>query len=293
MNQTDTLPQVKLLLQCVICAVDSFNTMVKKGLIPEENQQPGMKEMLHFLATMDYTKTPLHMGQIQHRIIRKWANNLDPYLAEKQLYNSVMMAHYDELKREVDASDDPFELALRLAVAGNVIDFGSNHGLDIHETLDKVRTAPFVIYDIEPLRRDLQQAQTVLYLADNAGEIVLDKLFLETINHPNVWLAVRSNPVINDVTLADIAHLGLEAFARIIPNGSDAPGTLLEYVSSEFKAIFEQADLIIAKGQGNFEGLASVRAPLYFLLMAKCEHVAIHLRVNKGDFIVLKQYAVS
>ncbi|MBN2013370.1 DUF89 family protein [candidate division KSB1 bacterium] len=289
MIQTNAFPQVKLLLQCITCAVDSFNTLAKKGLIPEKNQQPGMKDLLHFLSTMDYSKTPLHMGQISHRIIRKWAANPDPYIAEKRQYNATMLEHYDELKREVEFSNDPFDLALRLAVAGNVIDLGYNHGLDVHTTLEKVRTAPFVIYDAELLRRAVANANTILYLADNAGEIVLDKLFLETLKHPNVYLAVRSSPVINDVTLEDVAPLGLDKFATIIANGSDAPGTLLEDISKEFRAIFEQADVIIAKGQGNFEGLASVRAPIFFLLMAKCEHVSRHLNVNKGDFIVMRQ----
>jgi hypothetical protein len=128
-----------------------------------------------------------------------------------------------------------------------------------------------------------------LYLGDNCGEIVFDKLFIETMDHPNVTFAVRGNPVINDATLEDAAQVGLDNVCRVISNGFDAPSTLLEFCSDEFAEAYNNADLVISKGQGNFEGLMESRHPNeFFLLIAKCWPIANLLGVGKNDMVVLK-----
>ena len=139
----------------------------------------------------------------------------------------------------------------------------------------------------EQLRQEIKNAETILYLGDNAGEIVMDKLFLETVNHPNVWFAVREQPVLNDVTRREAEDVGIGKFARIISNGDDAPSTLLHRVSNEFRQVYEQADLIISKGMGNYEGLMFGADPrLFFLLMVKCDVIGRKIGALKGDFVV-------
>jgi uncharacterized protein with ATP-grasp and redox domains len=130
-------------------------------------------------------------------------------------------------------------------------------------------------------------AKNILYLGDNAGEIVMDKLFLETIKHQNVYYAVRGMPVINDVTIEDAKYVGIDKFAKIISNGYDSPSTILDKCSEEFINIYNKADLIISKGQGNLEGLINVKnEKIFFLLMVKCGVIGDELGVKKGDFVV-------
>ena len=139
----------------------------------------------------------------------------------------------------------------------------------------------------EKLEKEIQKADSILYLGDNAGEIFFDRLFIETMNHPNVCFAVRGMPVINDVTLDDAAQVGMYQVCRVISNGFDAPSTLLEFCSTEFREVYANADLIISKGQGNFEGLMHENHPnTFFMLIAKCNTMANLLKVQKNGLLV-------
>jgi len=137
------------------------------------------------------------------------------------------------------------------------------------------------------LKEALEKASTVLYLGDNSGEIVLDKLFIETINHPNLYFATRGGKVINDITLEDAEMVGITKVAKVISNGYDAPSTLLDYCSPEFRNLFNQADVIISKGQGNLEGLIHNRSKdIFFLLMVKCSVIGDMIGVEEKNSVV-------
>jgi len=280
---------IKVTYDCIPCAIGSLITLFKKGLVANDKQEQAMRALLNYLGQIDYDQSPPQLGKEMHRIIRKVINDPDPYLKIKKYFNQLMLNHYLDLKKLVNEADDPFQMALRLVIAGNVIDFGPNHSFSINDTLEQAKSIELAIDDSYYLQAELAQAKTLLYLGDNAGEIVLDRIFLETIHHPKVSFAVRGTPIINDAISEDAVTVGIDKIARIITNGDDAPGTILENTSAEFKDIFEQAGLIISKGQGNFEGLSGCGKNIYFLLMAKCEHVANHLAVKKGDFIVKRE----
>jgi uncharacterized protein with ATP-grasp and redox domains len=178
-------------------------------------------------------------------------------------------------------------MALRLAIAADVIDFGPEHQLDFMETINRAVHAEFAIDDSHALRKDLEKAKSVLYIGDNCGEIVLDKLFLKIIRHPNVCFVVRGSPILNDATVADAALVKMEEVAKVITTGDDAPGVVWETASDEFKRHWHQADVIIAKGQGNLEGLMEISQNIYFLLITKCDVIAKHIGVKVGDFVVM------
>lgn len=199
---------------------------------------------------------------------------------------------YSQWKPRVINSDDPFRLALRLAIAGNIMDYGASTSFDIHKTIDRVVSSKFAIDQSELLRAKLQKASKVLYLGDNAGEIVFDRLFIEVIMHGDIKFVVKGEPVLNDVTIDDAVQVGMHYAADVISNGYDAPSTILNRCSSEFLKEYNSADIIISKGQGNLEGLLSENDPrIFFLLMVKCDLIAEILGVNKGDFVVYnKQY---
>jgi len=271
---------------CIPCAIGSLIKLFNKGLVPSEKQDDAMRCLLQFLSKEKFDQSPPALGREMHRLIRQTLNNSDPYKEIKNKSNSLMLGHYPILKEKVENAPDPFDLALRLAIAGNVIDFGPNNSFDINVTLKKAESVKLAVDHSQQLKSDLLSISTLLYLGDNAGEIVMDRLFLETINHPNVYFAVRGAPVINDITKKDAILVGIDKIAAIISNGDDAPGTILENTSPEFRNIFNSVDLIISKGQGNYESLCGLDHNIYFMLMAKCDHVANHLGFRKGAFLV-------
>jgi uncharacterized protein with ATP-grasp and redox domains len=213
----------------------------------------------------------------------------DIYGQEKNKYNNLMLGYEDELRTKINKSDKPFFTALRYALAGNIIDFGPHQSFDIMKALDDAGSRKPAIDDSVMLRDELKSAGTVLYLGDNAGEIVMDKLFIETIHHRNLYFAVRGGNAINDITSEDAAYVGMNKVARVISNGYNAPSTILDRCSKRFLEIYNKADLIISKGQGNFEGLMNERdKDIFFLLMVKCHLIARKTGVQKNDVIVMK-----
>lgn len=281
---------IKVTFDCIPCAIGSLITLFKNGLATPEQQESAMRALLDFLSKMDYNQSPPQMGREMHRMIRGILNNPDPYADIKQKFNQLMLDYYPRMKKWVTEAVIPFRMAMQLAIAGNVIDYGPNRHFDIDKTLEMAKSIVLAIDDSRALQESIDHSKVLLYLGDNAGEIVVDRIFLETINHPNVYFAVRGAPVINDALIEDAKLVGIDRIAHIISNGDDAPGTILVNTSAEFRDIFQWADLVISKGQGNYEGLISVKKNIYFILMTKCDHVAGHLGVKKGAFIVKRAH---
>jgi len=222
-----------------------------------------------------------------HRLIKKETNTDDLYEKEKEEYNQLMLNLEKDVRKRIDKSANPFQTALRYALAGNVIDFGPPEPFDVLETLATAAMKIPAIDHSEILYKELKKASMVLYLGDNAGEIVLDKIFISVIDHPNLWFATRGAPVINDVTMEDAKKVRMSDVAQVISNGYDAPSTLEKHCSPKFKKLFDEADTIISKGQGNLEGLmGNNQKEIYFLLMVKCDVIASMLNVPRGSFMV-------
>ncbi|MCF6333697.1 MAG: ARMT1-like domain-containing protein [Draconibacterium sp.] len=211
----------------------------------------------------------------------------DPYSIEKDKSNREMLKLYHKFQERVQNSEDKFDTALRLAIAGNIIDYGPTDKFDVLGTIERVLNSDFEIDHSQQLKAEIKKAKTILYLGDNCGEVVLDKLFLETINHPNVFFAVRNKPILNDVTEKEAAQVGIGKVVKIVSSGDDAPSTLLHRVSSEFLKTYNSADLIISKGMGNYEGLMDETDPrLFFLLMIKCPVIGKIIGAKNGAFVV-------
>jgi len=218
----------------------------------------------------------------------------DLYMDEKKCSNLIALDLYKHWQSKVIQSENPFYMALRLAIAGNIMDYGANHSFNIYEAIERVFHADFAIDHSSLLKQRIKAAKSILYLGDNAGEIVFDKLFLEILMHPNVTYAVKGSPIINDVTLSDAFEVGLDKVADVISNGYNAPSTILEKSSQEFKDHFNAADLIISKGQGNLEGLISLNDKrIFFLLMVKCDVIAELLWVPVNSFVVYNSQFIN
>ena len=276
--------------RCFFCFARAFERMLEKEIFSSEEKKQLASEMFGLFSNVKNDLLIPALSRELHLLLKKISNNPDPYKEVKKQSNDLVLGMYPELKTIVFNSVNQFDSALRLAIAGNIIDYGVSNDFDLQGTIDNVLNSDFAIDDSAELKQALLQTKTVLYLGDNCGEMVFDKLFIETIMHPNLTYAVRGEPVINDSTLDDAKYIGMDLVADVISNGYDAPSTILEHCSSEFLEVFNRADVIISKGQGNLEGLLGKTAKeVYFLLMVKCDVIADVLKVKKGDFVVKRQ----
>ncbi len=274
--------------ECLICHIKGLQKRMDKYEIAEEERNSLVSEMIHDIAAIDLDNS--YSPEVTRNLLEKLVVNSgisDPYKKEKEESNCELIKRYPEFKKRVEEADDKFDTALRLAIAGNIIDFGPTHKFDVEATIERVFTSDLAFDDSAALKVEIEKAKTILYLGDNCGEIVLDKLFLETINHPNVIFAVRDKPILNDATIKEATEVGIPEVAKLISNGDDAPSTLLHRVSTEFLEIYKSVDLIISKGMGNFEGLMDETDPrLFYLLMVKCPVIGQKVGAAKGDFVV-------
>ncbi len=275
--------------ECIPCTIQSYLRLAGTGVIPEFQQEPILRRLLEDLAGFDYNQSPPVLGRRMHRLIRECLQDHDPYRLIKEEHNRIMLEMYTKLEGLIKESKDPFDTAIRLAIAGNVIDSGPQHQIDVADAIKRVAEAEPAINDTRHLIRDLEQAESLLYIGDNAGEIVADKLFLSLIDVNRKYFAVRGSPVINDATLEDAGMSGMDRIAEVITTGDDAPGVVWESVSGEFRDVFKKADIVISKGQGNLEGLLDIsHRSIYFLLVTKCDLIAERLGTGRGEFIVKK-----
>lgn len=278
---------MKFALDCYACALRHTLEAARRAGMDEADQSKALQRVLQILVDLKADSASAEIMTKTHTIIREITGIEDVYHDEKIESTQEALALYPQLKEEISRSTDPLETAARLSIAGNIIDYGAFDGYDLEGTIRRVMEQPFAINDLESLRNAIDKADQILYLADNAGETVFDRLLIETIQKPVVY-AVKESPILNDATLEDARMAGLDKVAELVSCGASCPGTLLEQCSTEFIERFRQAELIIAKGMGNYEALSDVAAPIYFLLQVKCELVAHNLSVPKGSIVVVK-----
>ncbi len=274
-------------LECIPCIIEQAIDVTNQLTQDEEKREELIQKVLMTLSGVSYHHPPPYLGREAHRVIRKVLNNHDPFFKLKREFNHVAKKLYPSLKEKVNGSSDPFVYAVRMAIAGNIIDFGPRHHFELMKTIDQALSTKPAIDDTESLREDSKEASMILYLGDNAGETFFDKILIEQMPPEDIYYGVRGFPVINDATSEDAYYASLDQVAKVISSGSDAPGTILKDCSEEFKNLFDRADLVIAKGHGNYETLREVKGKkLYFLLMVKCKIIARDLGCSVGDFVV-------
>ena len=275
-------------LDCIPCFVRQALDAVRFVTDDEAIQAEVLRKVLRAASEMDMRMAPPAMGQQIHRLIRRLTGQDDPYRDVKDRFNRFAMGLYPEMKARVEAAADPLAAAVRVAIAGNVIDFGVRSDLTeaaVRETIDRAMGEP-ICGSVDDLRGAAAEARDILFLADNAGEIVFDRVLIETLPTEKVTVVVKGRPVINDATIDDARAAGLIGRVVVIDNGSDAPGTLLDTCSDALRKRFDDADLVIAKGQGNYETLSDSGREILFLLMAKCPVIARDLGCEQGTLIL-------
>jgi uncharacterized protein with ATP-grasp and redox domains len=253
-------------------------------------QEKIVREALGALAAAELSLPPPVHARLTNRIVRKHTGVKDPYLADKRRSNELALRLVGDCRERLAAADDKLAMAVRLAAAGNIIDFGVHGEVDpahVEATIEHALDAPLDPEALARLRDQVARASRILYLADNAGELAFDRLLIEQLPMGSVTVAVKSAPVLNDALREDAAAVGIPEVAEVIENGGDIPGTWLAETSPEFRELFARADVVISKGQGNYETLNGPPREVFFLLKVKCPMVSRHLEEPIGT-VVLK-----
>jgi len=276
-------------LDCIPCFIRQSLDAARLATKDVHIHEKVVRGVLGLANNLDLSKTPPVIGQKIHRRIRELTGLEDPYRVVKQRFNNAALKLYPKLRKLVVESEDPLETAVRLAIAGNIIDLGLKSQLqetELAETINQCLSGEPSGMQMEAFRSVLNETEDILYLADNAGEIVFDRLLIEQLPTEKITVAVKGSPVINDATMEDAILAGLPKIVEVIDNGSDAPGTILEICSQSFKDYFNKADLVIAKGQGNYETLSDMDKNIFFILKAKCPVIARNLGCEVGEMIL-------
>lgn len=283
---------MKTYLNCIPCFVQQTLTACRFVSDEESLYESVLREVLGMLKDIDMHQTPPAMAMRIYRIIRRRTGIDDPYRDVKHQTTREVLRLLPELRGQVKNADDPFRMAVRFAIGGNTIDCGVGHSITIEtvqKAFDHALDGP-LDGDVEFLKQAVGEAKSILYVADNAGEIAADRLLIEQLPAGRVTLAVRGRAVLNDATRDDAAMAGYGDDIEIIDNGLDAPGTILEECSEEFQRRFAAADLVIAKGQGNFETLSDAPGRIVFLLKVKCPVISHHTGCPLGHLLVRESF---
>lgn len=246
-----------------------------------------LNEVSLSLPEIRFGATPPEIGREVYRIISKRTGIKDPYRKIKEKCTHQARSLYPELKKLINSSEDRLMTAIRISIAGNIIDFGANFDFDLKKDVGTILSQDFSINHYREFCEALDKARKILYLADNAGETVFDRFLIEEINKPVIYV-VRAHPIINDATREDALLAGIDKVAEIVSSGCDAPGNILKFCSDEFLKVYRSADLIISKGQGNYEGLSDEDRPIFFLLKAKCHVIARDIGIDEGSIVLMK-----
>ncbi len=274
-------------LDCYPCILGQALEAARMAGADESEQRHILERVLDLLKQVPASSKPPQISQPVHRIVREETGSRDPYREAKARSTEEGLALYPWMERALERADDRLETAARLSIAGNIIDARPGRSYDLREELERALSEPLTIDDGEALRASLDEADWVLFLADNAGETVCDRLLIETMDVP-VTYVVKGGPIANDATMEDARAAGVDQVAELMSSGSDAPGTLLEQCAEELRRAYEEAPLIIAKGQANYESLDEAGPRVFFLLQAKCPVLARDVGVPARS-LVLRQ----
>ena len=232
------------------------------------------------------------IGTKVHRTIKQETGNKDPYSKEREISNDIAMDFLPKVEKILGEEKD-LKSCIKVAIAGNVIDFGAlGLDTDMESLIIKTMGKNPTLDHSKELENELNKCKTVLYLADNIGEIVFDKILIEKLVEYDVevTVALKEKPILNDACIEDALKIGLNDLAKLTTTGTDSIGVIEQDVSAEFMKLFHESDMVIAKGLGNYEGLGEMdlkMKPVFCLLNAKCRPVARDIGVDLGDNIVL------
>lgn len=282
---------IKSELDCLVCLIKQGLNTARLATEDEEKQRKIVNLVSREIEKVDLNFPPAYISKVVYEIVTEITGVEDPFKSVKERSNREALSMFPELKKIVSSSRDPLYSALHAAVAGNIIDLGIGHSYDLSKDVKVILNSKFEIDDYKEFRKDIKRGKKLLYLGDNAGEIVFDRVLIEELlkSGLEIKFCVKSKPIINDATMEDAIVSGISEIVPVIETGNNSIGIDLENGSEEFKKEFYKADIIIAKGHGNFETCAGLPVNIYFLLKAKCDVVARALGVKTGSIVFKRQ----
>ncbi len=289
---------MKTYLDCIPCFYRQALDAARIAGADEIKQKQIVDKISQLISDFPLEASPPEMGREIYNLIGKISGVKDPFKEVKENSNKFALKLYPKLKQEINNSEDRLLTAVKLSIIGNIIDYGAKNSLNVVEEIDHLFQGNFMInnennsttFKYNQFKESLNKVDTIIYLADNAGEVVFDKLLIEELVEElvkQVIYVVRGKPIINDALIEDALFCGINRTAKVISSGSDAPGTLLKYCSPEFIRLYQNAELIISKGQGNYEALSEEDRSIFFLFRAKCPVIADDVGCNVGDMVLV------
>ena len=277
---------MEIFLDCLPCMMKQALEASRMTTQNVELQEKIMDESIKIVAEHKQYKCSPDLGRAIHQIVKKYTDCPDPYKNTKEKDIAAAKKVYPFLKSFLNNKGNSLYWALKIAATGNIIDSAIYNNLNIEDCIDIELEKEFKICDIEIFEDKLRTAGSLLIIGDNAGETVFDKVLAEHLPQLEITYAVRNAPILNDATVNEAYDSGLGDCTRIISTGCNAPGTILEECSTEFIHILKSADIVISKGQGNFESLSDENLDIFFLLKAKCLMVSQELGVDLNSFVL-------
>ena len=293
----ETLPEMPL--ECRSCILGQAMRTAREAGLSESEQSDIVQQTAKWMSyPYPRSRSTLHLGRLiaDHVVARaRLQKDFDIYHEPKALSNRLAQTHTERLRESILGSESPLAMAIRVAAAGNVIDFGAkDHSrMDIESELRAVTSQPFERFDIEPFRKRLDTAKTLLYICDNAGEIVFDALLMETLRRLRpeleIHAAFRSAPILNDATVQDALAVGIDDWAEVFSSGSRLAGSKLDECSVDFRLRFASSDLVVSKGQGNLSSLIDdADERVFFVFRTKCAPTARRSGTTLGNLQLIQ-----
>ncbi|WP_407391360.1 damage-control phosphatase ARMT1 family protein [Methanobrevibacter sp.] len=286
---------MKISYECGPCFLRQAREAMDLSTDDEQLKMEIMEDIFKYLSTRFKEDTNSNKtGSMMHKLIKEKTGCYDPYFKEKIEGNEIALKYLPDVKRILD-KDDSLENYVKIAIIGNILDFGAfTLDDDIESVIKDSLEKDLVIKDIEEFENSLKSNDKVLYLVDNTGEIVFDKLLLSKIREYDldITIAVKSEPILNDACMAEALDAGLDEFGEIVEIGCGTVGYVDSEISDEFREIFNNHKFIISKGMGNYEGLTEIdlsSKEIYFLLCAKCNTISRDIGVNLHDMLLFKK----
>ncbi|MDW7673294.1 MAG: ARMT1-like domain-containing protein [Bacillota bacterium] len=284
---------MKVCAECIPCYLKQSLNAINQVELEDSKRVKLIKQILPLIAELDQDKTPAENSSLILHKINNLLDNRDPFQQAKAESNQAVMKLWPKLREILDRSEDRLFTAFKLAVAGNVIDLGIMEDYDIDQSIQEALQVDFAINHYQELQKRLAESEQILIIGDNSGEIAFDRLLVEELNKAGVKIVygVKGQPILNDATIKDAHTVKMNEIAKVITNGNSFLGTVIQYCSKEFLEKMAESDIVISKGQANYEsleGTAEAGEKTFFILRAKCDVVAASLGVRFGQ-IVLKQ----
>lgn len=263
--------------ECVYCVIGQMDRYYTRFVGDENGRMSFLREVCAAVGASEKgTRAPVLNASLMERLAHM-AGKDDLFEEDKHVYNLAILRMEDSIKAHIAAADDKLYRALQYAMAGNYIDFGTTAGVSMEKLGELIEAAPDIdlgeVYG--QFRRDIEKAQTLVYLFDNCGEIVFDKMCIATMKalYPSLSITavVRGVPTYNDVTIEDAREVGVDKLVPVVENGDSIPGTMLSRISEKARSLIENADIVISKGMGNYETMNGCGLNVYYLLLCKCD----------------------